>query len=214
MTPYDLPQFAALWREQIAPDELRRLQDMAGKIERRARRKQLVDLAMAVAAVGLFLLFMWLHPVSPAFKLGFALLAAVIVWRGWGRREITKASRAAAIHDPSAFFESAMKNARAEIRHSTTDLWLTVAVIILAPLLVFRARGWNDIDSVLRYTIELNFTKTIAATAVFILAFAFYVRENIRLRERLRRLEGMSREWAEQAAGGPEDGPDPAPAGK
>lgn len=212
MMPYDFPQFAELWREQIDPDELRRLQAMARKTERTARRKHLLDLAMSFVTIGLFFVFMWVHSVSPPLKLGIALIVAALIWRGWRRREITKASRAAAIHDPDVFFKSAIKNARAEIKHSTADLWMAASAIVFAPPLMFRARGFTDIDSIFRYTLELNPEKTMLAVAIFVLSYAYYVRENLKLREQLRRLEGMRREWNRQEAGDPGgEGPDDTP---
>ena len=193
------PEYARLWREQIDPKELAALQARAKNIERDARRKRLVDLALGFLSIGMVGVFLWSNPTSPQIRLGFALLVAGAAWLVWRRHQITRASRATAVDDPRNFFETAIENVRAEINLSTISLFMGVPVFISAVLLTKAAQGIDGVDWFLRLPSNINFVG-IMVLVVLVLGHVYFARENIRLREQLRRLESMSREWDDQPA--------------
>lgn len=191
----DFRQYAELWQEQIAPEEVAQLQAMARDIERIARWKRLLDLSLALAFIGLAGLALWIYPASLQAKFGFALLAAMVMWGLWRRHQITRASRATAIHDPRVFFEKTIKNVRAEINLSTTSFCLMVPAVVFCFFLISAVRGLDVVELVRLELSSKSLTKTVFVLTIWLMALAYFVRDNIKLREQLRRLESMSREW-------------------
>ena len=114
MTPNDFPQYAELWREQVDPGELAKLQAWARNIERNATRKARFDIVTGFASIGILCVILWAYPTSPQIRFGFAFMVAIMAWLAWRRYEITRTSRAIAVDNPRAFFEAAIKNVGAE----------------------------------------------------------------------------------------------------
>ena len=196
------------WREQIGPEELAELQTMAKKIERTARRRWL-DRPRSwgpwpSARSGALL---WLNTTSPLVKLGFALLAGATTWYGWRRHQITKAARSIAVDDPRVFFDAAIRNVRAEISLSTISLTLGPPFFFVSVLLTQAADGVSGFDWIFEELTYARLVRTGAISGLFVLCAAYFVRDNIRLRGQLRRLEGMSREWEDQPGRDRKDNP-------
>jgi len=199
--PHDFPLYAELWQEQIDPEELAGLQAMAKNIERTARWKRLFDFSMAALFVAVTGLFLWLHPVSLPAKLGFALLLAGAAWTVWRRQEMTRAAQATAIRDPHEFFAKAIGNVRSEVNVSTVSLLFMIPTLILCFLFISAARGVDAAELLLRELRGQNLAKTVILSIIFVLCSIYFVRDNLRMREQLRRLEGMRREWDEHQPG-------------
>lgn len=205
MMSRDFPEYAELWREQIGPEELALFQARAKNIERNAKRKRLLDFALWFVAIGMVCLFLWFVPTSLQIKLGYALLVAGTIWFVWRRHQITRASRAIAIDDPRVFFETAIKTVRAELNLSTMSLYMGLPFFITSVLLAKSAQGIDGFD-LIRQLPDVNFATAMIVAIVF-LFHGYIVRENIKLREQLRRLESMRREWDEQQARDLAEGP-------
>lgn len=201
----DFSLYAELWREQVDAPELAGLQAMAGKIERTARRKRLAGAAIAVLCSGLVGFFLWVQPVSLPARLGSALLVAAILWAGWHRHLTARAAGAAAIRDPRRFFEKAIGNARSEATLSTIAIVFMVPALILCFMLMSVARGIDGGQSI-RHELRANPAKTAIVATAYVLAAIYFIRDNARMRGRVRRLESMSREWDELQAGEAEGG--------
>lgn len=197
MTSDDIPQYAELWKEQIDQEELAQLQAMGKNIERTAKWKRLLDVALAFAFIGPASFILWINPASLQTKFGLALLGAVAIGIVWRRHQITKASRATAIGDPRIFFEKTAKNVRAEISMSTISLCLGVPGFIACISLMGSLRGLSGIELLLLALSDENRVKTILILTIMALGCGYFVIDNIKLREQLRRLESMSREWDE-----------------
>lgn len=197
MTPDDFPQYAELWKEQIDPEELAQLQAMAKNIERTARRKRLLDLSLGFGFVGPACLILWIYPVSLLAKFGFVLLGAMVFWVVWWRHQITRASRATAIDDPRVFFEKTIKNVQSELNLSTISFFLAVPAFFGCVVLTNSLHGRDGIALFLRALRDGN-PKVILILSFVILGGVYFARDNLKLREQLRRLESMSREWDEQ----------------
>lgn len=198
MTPHNFPEYAALWREQIDPKELAELQAMATKLKRTAGWRWLFDHALALVAAGLVWLAVFRYPGPPLFKLGLVLLLPVLVWHVWRRHQITKASRAIATDDPQVFFEAAIENVRAEINLATLSAWLGALAFIVCWLLGTAAYGFDHMYMNFRSMSPLAPARLTLIAIVTILILFYLIRDNIRLREQLRRLEAMHREWDER----------------
>lgn len=198
MTRRGFPQYAKLWQEQIGQEELTQFQAMAKTIERTARWRSLIDHALGVLAIGAVCALLWLNATSIEVKIGFALLVGATTWFGWRRHEITKASRSIAVDDPRLFFDGAIRNVRAEISLSTISLTLGPPFFFVSVLLTQAADGVSGFDWIFEELTYARIVRTGAISVLFVLCAAYFVRDNIRLRGQLRRLEGMSREWEDQ----------------
>lgn len=206
MMPDDFRQYAELWQEQIEPEELAELQAMAKNIERTARRKWLLDVSLALICAGFACFILWSHPASLQVKFGYFLLGAICLWGAWRRHQITRASRATAIDDPRVFFEKAIKNLRAELNLSTTSVSVAVPMGILSIVLAGSLRGVTAMELV-RKVFDKNPAIIIFVGTVLVLSGIYFIRENFKLREQLRRLERMRREWEEPQEPDAEEGP-------
>ncbi|HMG48267.1 MAG TPA: hypothetical protein VK614_12500 [Allosphingosinicella sp.] len=201
MTPHTFSDYAALWREQIDPKELAELQAMATKIKRTAGRRWLLDRVLALVAAGLVCFAILRYPAPPLINLGLALLLLGPVWHVWRRHQITRASRAIAIDDPRVFFEAAIENVRAEINLSTLSTAFGIPTFIACLLLAGAADGFDHIYMNFRDLFAIASVKLTSFAAIFVLILSYFIRDNIRLREQLRRLEAMRREWDERDPG-------------
>jgi hypothetical protein len=200
MMSHDFRQYAELWQEQIDPEELAELQAMAKIIERTAARRRLIDSSLMLGFIGPVGVALWIYPASVQVRFGFVLIGVALAWGFWRRHELTRASRATAIHDPRVFFEKAIKNVRAEVRMSTISLCLAVPALIGCFSLMSALRGFAVTELILLELRGPKLAKTVLIVIILVLAAVYFVRDNIRLREQLRWLETMRREWDEQSA--------------
>lgn len=198
IAPLKFSDYAELWQEQTSPEELAVLQSRARTIERSASRRRLRDLALTITAVGIAALYLWHRHTSLQMKLAFAPLVLVMVWGMWRRHQITRAAWAIAVDHPCAFFETAIENARAELRLSTIACIGALPFFAISLWLVKIAQG-ADFGSLLRLPYGLSVASG-AVLAVGFLGYLLFLRENRKLRTQLRRLEAMRREWEDQAA--------------
>jgi hypothetical protein len=198
MTPHDLREYAALWREQADPKERAELRAMAKKIGRRARLRWLIDFAAGFVALGGVSVFVWTRPGPLQLKLSLALLAAaVLTWTSWRRHQITRASLAITASDPHSFFKTAIDNLRMEISFLTISFWLSLPAFFIPTWIGVRILGINRADFVQKL-LAVNPAKAGIVIAIIGLVYFYSGREIIRLRERLRRLEEMRREYEER----------------
>ncbi|HKR25618.1 MAG TPA: hypothetical protein VJS15_10185 [Allosphingosinicella sp.] len=199
MTPDDFPQYAALWREQVDPGELAELRDWARNIERNATRRAWFDNVTGFATIGILCVVLWAYPTSPQLRFGFALILAIMTWLAWRRYEITRTSRTIAVDSPRAFFEAAIRNVAAEVYLSTVSLYLLVPFFVFMSWLVIATRRWGELDALFLQDISIGKRLVLSAITVVLIAI-YFVRDNLKLRRQLRRLEDMRREWEEQEA--------------
>jgi hypothetical protein len=207
MMSHDFRQYAELWQEQIDPEELAELQAMAKSIERTAERRRLIDLTLTLTFIGLAGLALRIYPASLQIRFTFVLIGAAMIWGFWRRHELARASRASAIDDPRVFFKKAIKNVRAEIKISTISLWLVAPALFGFYFLMSALRRLEGIELLLLELRDENRAKTVLIAVIWALSSVYFVRDNIKLREQLRRLESMRREWDEQQARDPAQGP-------
>lgn len=198
MMPHDFPEYAALWREQIDPKELAGLQAMATKIKRSAGRKWLLDRMVGLVLLGVICeaILRWQAPLPIKGCLALILLGPI--WCFWRQRQIVRASRAIAADDPQLFFEAAIENVRAEINLYTLSVRLAIPSVIAVLLLIVAAQGFDHLYMRFMNVLTLATPKVTVVVVIIILGQIYLSRDNVRVRERLRRLEAMRREWDER----------------
>lgn len=201
MMPRNSAEYAALWREQIDPKELAELQAMATKIRRTARRRLLLDYVLGIVAAVLTCLAVLLTRAPLLIKLCVPPLLVGGIWIIWRRRQVAMAARAIAVDDPKAFFGAAIENVRAEVNLANLNAWSSVLTLIAWSLLAVAAYGFDRIYILFRNIDTLASVELTFMAGIAILIFIYFIRDNIRLREQLRRLEAMRREWDKREPG-------------
>lgn len=198
----DFPELAQLWQEQIDPAEQARLDSLAREIKRTARRRGALDILLTIGGVGsLVFALMYVRRSTLPIKLGFAVLAAMMVLFLWRRRYIVKGANALASGEPDTFFAAAIANARAELNLSGLGIVLGLPCYVFLIVLLGAADGVTGLDRVA----HLLFVEQPVVGALHIanclFFFALALRAHFKLRAQLRRLEQMRREWEDEDGG-------------
>lgn len=202
MTAPGYREFSRLWQEQVDPQEQATLHRLAKGVERTALRRRAIDAALALAAIGAVVSALLIHSVPTPAKLALAAVIGLIAWTIWKRQRILESAQALAACEPDAFFTAAIGHARAELNYSTFSLWLSAPITLSVFALLLVPEGLGDVDLLVSELFGAHVRKTMALIVTLILIYSFYIRANFRLREQVRRLEGMRREWEREDAGG------------
>jgi hypothetical protein len=193
MTRSGFSELSGLWQEQVDPPEEERLRLLSRDIVRSAGRRRAIDLLLALIAIGLVTMALFLHPAPAAVRLVLAGVTGFLAWTVWMRQRLFTAARALAVCEPDAFFGAAIGNARAELRYSTLSLWGAAPAALLLFLLLLTPRDRFELDPVAAF--GAHPVRMALVLLTLLLGYVFFVRDNFRLREQLRRLEAMSTEW-------------------
>jgi len=70
MSDFDLERLGDVWRQQLDPAELERLQRTATAVSRRARFSQILDIIAGVAVSAIVILLVWTNPTFETFVMG------------------------------------------------------------------------------------------------------------------------------------------------
>lgn len=196
MKPQDFSQNTASWRKKGRPDEHAHLEWLAAKIKRSAAWKWELDLALTMLALMACALAL-LHRGPPLSGFWIALFSPAVLCYLWERRRITQAWRAIEIGHPEPFLAAALVTVRAEVRLST--LALISSAILLASIAAIGALsiGLDHVPAWASRSLARAPLKGVFAL-VALGIFAYYVRDNLGLRIRARRLEAMLAEWRDR----------------
>ena len=196
-----LPELARLWQEQIDPAEQAGLDALASEIKRTARRRGALEILFTIIGLGsiVFALAVF-RPRTLPIQLGFALLAAIMVWIYWRRRRIVAGAKALATGEPDTFFGAAIENARVELGLSAIVLAIFPPAYAFLLVLLGAASGVTGLDRIAR----LLFVEQPMLGSLHLANFLFFealsYRSYVKLRAQLRRLERMRREWEDEDA--------------
>lgn len=196
MNEPDFTAFAALWQQEPAEEEVRIFRKMARRASRRARLlRQAESLAGAVIAGGAAVAFV----AAPGLLTGaFAfLLAMVALWTAWQRHLFDEASAQLSRKGREALLESSERSARAALRKSTigvaTALPGGLMAVILADL-VSKGLPGSPGDLFLR----LGTKPILVSLAIMSLVTLGALRNNLRLRRELARIEALRVAYREE----------------
>ncbi|HMG48633.1 MAG TPA: hypothetical protein VK614_14390 [Allosphingosinicella sp.] len=79
MTDFDLDRLGDVWRQQLDPAEMERLQRTAAAVGRRARWAQILDILAGAAASVVVIFLVWTNPHFETFLLGGAAILVLLV---------------------------------------------------------------------------------------------------------------------------------------
>jgi hypothetical protein len=195
----EFPELARLWQEQIDPAEQAALDTLAREIKRTASRRGAQDVLLTIGGFGaLVFALVVFRPSTLPLWLGFAAMAAVMLWYLWKRHRIVQGARALASGEPGTFFAAAVENARAELSLSRFGLWLMPPGYASMIILMTVCDGVTGIGPIARFLFVRNAWMTLGHVALLAVLFAIFMRLDLKLRAQLRRLEQMRREWEEE----------------
>ena len=78
MTDFDLDRLGDVWRRQLDPAEMERLQRTAAGVSRRARFSQILDIFGAVAVAVMVVFLVWTNPRLETFLMGGAAIVVLL----------------------------------------------------------------------------------------------------------------------------------------
>lgn len=199
MTRPDFQELTLLWQEQIDRHEQAALDTLATEIERTARRRGAQDVLFTIGGLGAVLFaVVVLQPSTLPLWLGFAAMAAVMLWYLWRRHRIVQGARGLTSAEPGTFFAAAIENARAELALSRFGLWLMPPGYAAMLVLLTVCDGVTGIGPIARFLFVRNAWMTLGQVAILAVLMAIFIRLDLKLSAQLRRLEEMRREWEEE----------------
>lgn len=187
MTQDDLPDLAALWKEQIDPAEEAELRALASQTLRNARLRRYRDFAFGLLAFT-FILNAWLNfQLSKVMQVAILLSFLFVVWSTVHRYRIAVAALAPP-EEPGDFLGAAIKDARAELGYSGIQLLFGIPIFgMWIALILYESPDWLQ--------------KIYPAAGLVLGAALIYLpfaRGYFVIRARLRRLEAMAAEPVEE----------------
>lgn len=191
MTEPDDLDLAELWREQVDPRQAEaELRQLSKDIERSALRRRRIDFSLGAAALAVVAFYLVNHP---TYWKVYLAGAAIAIGGLWVRHHLHKAARALATCDPEKYCEAALKHARAELRFSTFCLWAVYPVIVIM-MLMLRLTETGSLELAIPDLFGRYLARLLLATATSVGVILFFLVDNRRLRDQIRRLEILDRE--------------------
>lgn len=193
MNPQDFTVNLPSCRRKAGIDEHAHLQWLSAKIKRSSAWKWELDLALTMLAV-LACAIVLLHRGPPLAGLWIFLLSPAVLWYVWKRRQITEAWRVMEVGRPEIFLASALENLRAEIRLSTMALISTALFLAALGVIGATSIGLDQVPAWISGSLARAPLKAVFAL-VALGIFIYFVRDNLSMRGRARRLQAMLHEW-------------------
>ncbi|HEV2816601.1 MAG TPA: hypothetical protein VGW40_05200 [Allosphingosinicella sp.] len=78
MSDFDLDRLGDVWRRQLDPAEMERLQRTAAAVSRRARFSQILDIVAGVALSAVVIVLVWTNPALETFLMGGAAILLLL----------------------------------------------------------------------------------------------------------------------------------------
>jgi hypothetical protein len=199
MTPHTYRGLAAVWQEQVAPEEQSEVQMLARQLRTSARRRQGFDLVAGLVAIAAIVAAAFtFHPPRSIDAL-LAMLIAVVLWKLLQRYRAERASRALMTSQPDTFYAAAIANARAELRLSTFDLWAIIPLYCMPIFLLYlQGAEGGTIPGLLRELVTGHLPHGLFILAAMTGSYLYLTSLNRKLRAQLRQFERMRTECAEE----------------
>jgi TRAP-type C4-dicarboxylate transport system permease large subunit len=199
MNPPDMEEFAALWRDEPDLAEQAQMEAYARAARRRGRLIDYLDYAM-VFAVAIMMVagsFVSTNPLTIAVAVP---LMIATTWMTYQRRRLRQMARTLNTSGRIAFFESSLRNARANLRRNTIGLVSVPFVVPAALFFKVSIRTGGGPEEV--WEAFLLWTQTVRAplTIVALLIIAlFALRSRRKIKSEMKRLEFLRERYEAEA---------------
>lgn len=201
MTDLDLDRLGDVWREQLDPAELERLQRSAITVSRRARLAQIVDALAGIAVAAVVILLVLANPKVETFLMGGAAIL-VLLGANISQRRLRQVELRSLTGGTEEMLDQSIERVETTLKHNRLSL-IAVGPCILVGVLVARSSKLGRIGDLIPALSDLPIAKyvwqgtTVAIVAGAILYLLLAIRRGRRERERLRAMRNSYRQERE-----------------
>lgn len=195
----DLDEFAALWKDEPDPLDQAQIEACARRARRRGRLLDYIDYAvlllMFVMVVGGSLVSTSPLTIALAVPLMLAL-----TWLTWRRRSLRQMARTLNTSDRTAFLETSLRNARADLRRTSIGLASIPFVVPVALFFKVSVRTGGGPHEIWEAFLVWAQTPRAPIGIVLLLILAtFALRSMRKTKAEIRRLEALSQGYVAEA---------------
>ncbi|HEX8063423.1 MAG TPA: hypothetical protein VF535_09415 [Allosphingosinicella sp.] len=185
---------AELWQDSGEGDR-EVFEAMARRARRKGRLLGYADLAFVLLLVGGILPSIFMAPNAITIVTAILLLIATL-WVSWTRRRHRQMAATLNTSDPTAFLESSLANARANLRRVNLSLLVMAPAVVVTIVFKGSQHSRSGIEDLARGIAEWASLPRawIGLAVVFVLVLALF-RSRRRLRMELRQLESLSLDY-------------------
>jgi hypothetical protein len=204
MSDFDLERLGDVWRQQLDPAEMERLQRTAATVGRRARLAQLFDLGAALIVSTVVILLVWLHPTTQTMLIGGGAIVVMLVGQ-MRQRQLRAVELRALTGGTEDMLEQSLARVDATLKRTRFSL-ITLPPAILLGWLFMRAVTNQPVRSILptfdtiwgRFFWNGGILILLAVIAAY---FVITIRRDRQELERLTTMRDAYREERESSAG-------------
>jgi len=195
----DFDDIADLWQQEPSADESRAFEQLARRASRKARLMQFAEVGLGAVLIACVLIALSLDAAPATVAIG-ALIVLAVSWSAWSRNFAAEVRRIVHTSDRERLLDRAVESARRRLRHSTIGIVLLPPGFVLGVLLKYSAGAQGDLRGFLtRFFASLSTGWGLASLLLVLLALAYFLRGNQRLRRDLARLQQLQRGYREEA---------------
>ncbi len=196
MSDFDLDRLGDVWRQQLDPAEMARLQRTAAAVNRRARFSRILDILAGIAVSAIVLVLVWTNPRFETFLLGAAAILVLLVSNIRLRklRQVELRSLAGSTED---MLDQSIDRLEATLKHKRFGL-IAIGPALAIGFLLAWAAGANPgtlVAPALRLALRGTTFVVLAGVAVFLIVASRRERRELGRLRAMResyRLEGES----------------------
>lgn len=190
MTEIDFDRLGDVWREQLDPAEMARLQRTAADVAKRARFAHFVDIGAAIVVGAVVILLVFTNPRAETVLMGSAAIFALL-GSNIRQRKLRQVELKSLTGGTEEMLEQSIERVETTLRHNRFSLIALGPFILIGFLFASTSRGGSALVPALRDGLTVRVLwigLTIAAIAGIAL---FLVRAIRRTRRELERLHAM-----------------------
>lgn len=195
----DFDDVADLWQQEPSAEESRAFEQLADRASRKARLMQYAELGLGAALIACVLIALSLDAAPATIAIG-ALIVLAVSWSAWSRNFAAEVRRMVGTSDRERLIAAAVESARRRLRQSTIGILLLPPGFMLGVLLKYSAVAKGDLRGFLSgFVASLSSGWGLASLLLVLLALAYFLRGNLRLRRDLARLRQLQEGYREEA---------------
>lgn len=195
----DFDDVTALWQQEPSAAESRAFEQLARQASRKARLMQYAEVGLGAVLIACVLIALSFDAAPATVAIG-ALIVLAVGWSAWSRNFAAEVRRIVDTSDRERLLDSAVEDARRRLRHSTIGILLLPPGFLLGVLLKYSLGSQGDLGGFFRsFLASLAGGWGLFSLLLVLLALAYFVRGNLRLRRDLARLDELRLGYREEA---------------
>lgn len=195
----DFDDIADLWQQEPSADESRAFEQLARQASRKARLMQYAEIGLGAVLIACVLIALSLDAAPATVAIG-ALIVLAVSWSAWSRNFAAEVRRIVDASDRERLLETAVESAAKRLRHSTLGIALLPPGFLLGVLLKYSASTQGNLHGFgSNFLSSLSSGWGLISLLLVLLALAWFLRGNLRLRRDLARLRELQQGYREEA---------------